>query len=403
MGALTISAKYMLVFEAEINGKVERSDIIGAIFSQTEGLLGRDMDLRELQATGRIGRIEVELQEHDGKTRARIYVPSNLDRFETSLIAALIETVERVGPYPATFRLVELRDLRSEKVQKILERAKQIVKQIEEEVLPDTKEILEKLKEEVARAEVIEYGEERLPAGPDVDKSDTIIVVEGRADVVNLVKHGYRNVIAISGISNGIPRTIQELSKTKTVIAFIDGDRGGEMVLDELIKHAHVDYVARAPPGREVESLTGKEIAKALRNKVPLEEYLQQRQRREVREAQVVEQQAPSREARQLGDVHIPDKLVKIVEELEGTLEAVILDDSMNEIRRVPVRDLVDALSEVEAAYALVMDGIVTQRVVDLSYPKGVRMIVAAKVGPTVKVPEDLRILDFASIRQKAQ
>jgi DNA primase len=276
MGALTIVAKYMIVAQMEVNGGVDKSDIIGALFSQTEGLLGKDMDLRELQMMGRVGRIEVDIVEKNGKTKVKIYIPSNLDRYETALIAALIESVERVGPYPASVKVLEIRDLREEKRKRIVDRARELVKLIEEEILPDTKEIIDKLKEDVAKAEVVEYGPEKLPAGPDVDKSDSIIIVEGRADVVNLVKHGYRNVIALEGISRGIPQTIIDLSKKKSVTVFIDGDKGGELVLKELMKVAHIDYVARAPPGKEVEQLTAKEIAKAIRNKMTLEEWLAQ-------------------------------------------------------------------------------------------------------------------------------
>ncbi len=62
MGALTIVAKYLIVANVEVQGTVEKYDIIGALFSQTEGLLGNELDLRELQMNGRIGRIEVETE-----------------------------------------------------------------------------------------------------------------------------------------------------------------------------------------------------------------------------------------------------------------------------------------------------------------------------------------------------
>ena len=407
MGALTIVAKYMIVAQIEVNGGVDKSDIIGALFSQTEGLLGKDMDLRELQMMGRIGRIEVDIQEKDGKTKAKIYIPSNLDRYETALVAALIESIERVGPYPATVKVLEIRDLREEKRKKIVERAKELIKMIEEEILPDTKEIIEKLKEDVAKAEVVEYGPEKLPAGPDVDKSDWIIVVEGRADVVNLVKHGYRNVIALEGISRGVPQTIIDLSKRKSITLFIDGDKGGEMVLKELMKVAHIDYVARAPPGKEVEQLTAKEIAKALRNKVTLEEWLaQQKAGAEKAEASAPPPQqptAPPAAPSQQPIAEVPQEIVKRLGDMQGTLEAELYDANWSLIKRIAVRELPDELANsTDSIYAILMDGIVTQRIVDLAAKKGVKIIITARVGPLTKVPEDLKIVTFEQLQKLA-
>jgi DNA primase len=397
MGALTIAAKYMIVAQIEVNGTVDKSDVIGAVFSQTEGLLGRDIDLRELQLTGRVGRIEVEITERDGKTQGRVYIPSNLDRYETALIAALVESVERVGPYPATVKVIEIKDLREEKRKRIIERAKELVKIIEEEVLPDTKEILERLKEDVAKAEVIEYGPEKLPAGPDVDKADTLIVVEGRADVINLVKHGYKNVIALEGISKGIPQTVVELSKKKTTVLFVDGDKGGEMVIRELLKVAHIDYIARAPPGREVEQLAAKEIAKALRNKIPAEEWLAQQRQQAQQQAEQAAAQA------QQPQLSLPFDASKKVEEMLGTLEAELYDASWSLIKRVPVRELPDFLASTEGAvYAIVMDGIVTQRVVDLAAKRGVKLIITARVGPLAKMPEDMKVVTFEQLAKKS-
>ncbi|ACB40248.1 DNA primase DnaG [Pyrobaculum neutrophilum] len=401
MGALTIVAKYMIVAQIEVNGSVDKSDIIGALFSQTEGLLGKDMDLRELQMMGRIGRIEVDIFEKNSKTKAKIYIPSNLDRYETALVAALIESIERVGPYLANIKVLEIKDLREEKRRRIIEKAKELVKMIEEEILPDTKEIIEKLKEDVAKAEIVEYGPEKLPAGPDVEKSDSVIIVEGRADVVNLVKHGYRNVIAIEGISRGIPQTVIDLSKKKSVTVFIDGDKGGELVLRELLKVAHIDYIARAPPGKEVEQLTAKEIAKALRNKVTLEEWLaQQKAAGEKTEApaQPTQQQPPPAEA----PIQFPFDMSKKVEEMLGTLEAEIYDANWGLVKKLPVRELPDFLTgEGDSFYAIVMDGIVTQRIVDLAAKKGVKVIVTARVGPLTKVPEDMKIITFEKLTQK--
>ncbi len=447
MGALTIAAKYMIIATFEIQGSVDKPDIIGAIFSQTEGLLGPDLDLRELQATGRVGRIEIEIEKKGERTSGKIYVPSNLGRYETALIAAALETVDRVGPYSAKIKIVEIKDLREEKRKRILDRAKELVLKIKHEVLPDSKELIAKLMETVSEAEIISYGPEGLPAGPDVDRADTIIIVEGRADVLNLLKHGYRNVIAVGGASGGIPKTIIELSRKKTTIAFVDGDRGGEMLLRELLKVADIDYVARAPPGKEVEELTAKEIAKCLRNKIPVEEYLAQLReevRREILAAQaakvqeaaveikpeakaevkletevkievkpeskpaVTEEVKPVAktleikpeirvEAKQIEKPElptaVPDHVIEEVRKLLGTLEAILYDNNWKEIKRIPVRDLIDVLQQLDGIYAIVLDGVCTQRLVDAAASKGVKIIITSRIGSVAKVPETMEIL----------
>ncbi|KUO91436.1 MAG: DNA primase [Caldivirga sp. JCHS_4] len=449
MGALTITAKYLIELNFEVQGTVDKPDIIGALFSQTEGLLGPDLDLRELQNTSRIGRIEVEVEHKGDKTVGKVYVPSNLNHYETALIAAMLETVDRVGPYNAKFQVDTIKDLRSEKRKLIIDRAKELIKLVERETIPDTKELMDKLLSEVKQSEIVSYGPEGLRAGRDVEASDTVIIVEGRADVINLVKHGYRNVIAIEGASGGIPKTVVELSRKKTTIAFTDGDRGGEMVLRELLKVADIDYVARAPPGKEVEQLTAKEIAKALRNKIPVEEYLNQlgkrdrqvieESRRQMEQAQAqatgaaqqpeqvqvtqtqqvqVTQQAQSievpaqqtqQQATQLPQQaqviqqppQLPSNVIDEVNKLVGTLEAIIYDKNWNALKRVPVRDLLDALQQISDAYAIVFDGVGTQRLVDAAVSKGVKVLVMTRIGNIAKVPSDMTIATFNDVVKK--
>ncbi|MGC9179492.1 MAG: DNA primase DnaG [Vulcanisaeta sp.] len=441
MGALTIVAKYLIVANVEVQGTVEKYDIIGALFSQTEGLLGNELDLRELQMNGRIGRIEVETEYKGDKTVGKVYIPSNLDRYETALVAAMIETVDKVGPYNAKVQVVEIKDLREEKRKRIFDRARELLKLVEHEALPDTKELITKFMEGIRETEVIEYGPEKLPAGSEVDKADTVIIVEGRADVLNLVKHGFKNVIGLGGSSGGVPKTVIELSKKKTTIAFVDGDRGGEMLLKELLKYADIDYIAKAPPGKEVEQLTAKEITKALRNKVPAEEYLaslekkerkmieearQAQTQQEIPQAQAIEvpiqeqpqqtekvqitpqpqqaqavtpvqattpQPAPQPQQASLELPQLPQNIIDEMKKLSGTLEAIIYDDHWTEVKRIPVRDLVDTLQQLPNAYAVVFDGVCTQRLVDVASSKGVKLLIMSRVGNITKVPTDMLIL----------
>ncbi len=266
------TTKYIIYAELIADGYVEKHDIIGAIFGQTEGLLSKDLDLRDLQKSGRVGRIDVELDNSNGKSYAKIILPSSLDRVETAILAATLETIDRVGPCVATVNVIKVEDIRIKKREYITQRAKELLKSLMENMY-DPYEITEEIKEYIRIGEIIEYGDEKLPAGPNIDSSDAIIVVEGRADVLNLLRCGIKNAIGVNGTS--IPKTIIELSKKKTTTIFTDGDRGGELILKEAIQLCDVDYIARAPHGREVEELSKKEIIKCLRLKIPIEQYIQ--------------------------------------------------------------------------------------------------------------------------------
>ena len=394
--------KYMVRAKVEVEGQVDKHDIVGAIFGQTEGLFGSEFDLRDLQEKGRIGRISVEVRQQGSKTVGEILIPSNLDRVETALVAAMLEFVDKVGPFNAKIRVFDIVDVRREKLRKIVERAKEILQTMIKEREVDVKEVLQEVEASAKVAELIAYGPERLPAGPEVDKSDTIIIVEGRADVINLLRYGYKNAIALEGARGEIPKTIIELSKSKKTIAFLDGDRAGDMILKELTRVAKIDLVARAPPGREVEELTGKEIAKALKNAVPLEVYIQQLKEVSEKAEEVVERvPATIPEAEAVSEIQLPEAVLKTIDSLRGTLESVIYDKSWNEVARVPVKDLVDRLigEDLAEAYAVVMDGVITQRLLDIASARGIKVIVGARVGAISRKPTDVVMLTYEDLK----
>ncbi|MDD3407919.1 MAG: DNA primase DnaG, partial [Methanomicrobium sp.] len=260
------TTKYQIHIEFEAEGVVEKSDVVGAIFGQTEGLLGEDLDLRDLQRTGRIGRIDVKTVSKKGDTKGEILIYSSIDKAETALLAASLETIDRVGPCSSKFHVKKIEDIRISKRKKIVERAKEILMLSFEESSIDTNDIIDEVREYSRIEKIIEIGEEKLPAGPNVEDSDAIIVVEGRADVINLLKYGIKNAVAVEGTN--VPKTIIDLCRTKTATAFLDGDRGGDLILSELLQVADIDFVAIGPRGRSVEDMSRKEIIKPLRNKV---------------------------------------------------------------------------------------------------------------------------------------
>ncbi|MBD3263362.1 DNA primase, partial [Candidatus Woesearchaeota archaeon] len=270
MGKISpVSIKYIVHANLRLTGVADKPDIIGAIFGQTEGLLGSDLELRELQKSGRIGRIDVKLETKGGKTSGEILLPSSMGKSETAIVGAALETIERVGPCNAKIKVNKIEDVRVSKRNFILDRAKGLLQNLVED-LPDSQEFTNQVTRTVRTLEITEYGKDRLPAGPMIDNSDEIIIVEGRADVLNLLRYGIRNVIGLNGTK--ISKTIINLIRKKVVTLFIDGDRGGKLIIRKLADLADLDFVARAPDGKEVEELTLKEIHKALRLKAAWEQ-----------------------------------------------------------------------------------------------------------------------------------
>jgi DNA primase len=403
--------KYTIHARFTIEGVVERHDVIGAIFGQTEGLFPKDFELRELQRTGKIGRIDIDLKSANDKTTGTLVVPSSLDRPETAVIAAAMETVDRVGPCDAKIAVEGIKDIRVDKLKRIQERAKELMRDWHVKESHDIEVMLDQVSQEGKRVEPVHYGRERLTATPDIGQRNDIIVVEGRADVINLLKAGISGSIAVEGVK--IPRTVRELAKKKEITAFLDGDRGGDLILKELMQVAKPKYVARAPRGSEVEELDPDQIKAALAARVPVEEaFAQERvERVEPAPAQAVEQ--PQRQERQgrgpprpqrpprQEPVQVPSiarEYAGLTEGLKGTLEAVLMGTDGAEKARFPVSELVEKLKSSEGIRAVIFDGIVTGRLIDAAVAKGVKAVVGDRIAEGARIPQGLEVRAFKDL-----
>lgn len=375
-GKFTPTTKYIIKAKFDVEGVVEKPDVIGAIFGQTEGLFGPDLDLRELQKSGRLGRIGIKLESKNDRTSGEITIPSSLDKTSTAIIAAAVESVDRIGPCNAKILLEPVHDERDQKREMIKSKAKQILQGWMVEATPSTDEVIQEISDSVRPGEISKFGSEELPAGPEVAITGSIIVVEGRADVINLLKCGIKNAIGINGTK--IPKTIIELSKNKEITAFLDGDRGGDLILKELTQVAEIDYVARAPSRKEVEDLTPKEIMRCLREKVQA-----------GNQQAAVRPMAPPQ----------PQFIVHAVNALRETLEAIIFDEKGAEINRIPVSELAEKLKGSKGAHAVVFDGIITQRLLDIAEENKISIVVGDRISNIAKKPVDLKILTFSDIR----
>jgi DNA primase len=410
MGKISpVSIKYNVIAKISLTSIADRPDVIGAIFGQTEGLLGSELELRELQKTGKIGRIEVNLKNQGGKSEGEIIIPSSMGKSETAIIAAAIETIDRVGPCNSRITVQDIQDVRVSKRDFILKRAEELLKNLVE-TLPDSTEFTNKVTQTVRSMEVSEYGKDKLPAGPMIDGSDEVIIVEGRADVVTLLKYGMRNCIALNG--KDATDTLTNLMRQKVVTLFVDGDRGGDLVIKKLSSLADIDFVTKAPDGKEVEELTLKEIQKALRAKQNWEEFTNENsssdgskstrptrsttsrtsttrsttrsstsRERPTRSRSYSRDSRDTRSSRSTGkDSFIEkhkDTLKELADDLIGTRGAYVLDDGLNILGKVPVKELEETLSDIsENVFAIIMDGSVDKGLAEVIDKKRVKFVI---------------------------
>ena len=381
----TFTIKYVVHARFEIEGVVEKPDVIGAVFGQTEGLFGPELDLRELQKTGRIGRIEIDLHSKNDRTTGSITIPTSLDRVSTALIAASVESINRVGPCSAKVTLEKIEDIREARRKIIIDRAKEILHRWNIESMPSVDEVYKEISDTMKVGKVEKYGPEDLPAGPGLDGAKEIIVVEGRADVINLMRCGIFNTVALEGAK--VPDSIKKITKERPAIALLDGDRGGDLILKELMQVTNVKFVGRAPRGKEIEECNCKEIAEAIENKLPIAEAGGKTAPPALPKKVV---QVPERVK-----VEVPDTITQAAKALVGTLEAVLLNDKLELIERLPVSQLAEKLAQVTGVDTVVFDGIITQRIVDIAADKNIKRIVASRISEAVKPVLNVELITF--------
>ena len=378
-----VSIKYMIYASFKSAGPLEKPDVIGAIFGQTEGLLGEDLEMRELQKEGKIGRIEVELETVDGKSVGEIRVPSALDKSETTLVAAALETIDKIGPTEAKIEISKIEDVRGSKRDYIMERAKKLMEGIGSG--DSFKEMSESLKEDSRVDRIQEYGDEKLPAG-NISGSE-VIVVEGRADVLNLLRNRINNVIGMDGTK--LPRAIAELGKEKELTLFIDGDRGGRLIAKNVISNADIKYVTSAPDGKEVEELTGKEILIALRRKVDVKEFLRRERITLDARPEVFEEVGGVggrvrgvEETKQEFEGDAKAKIRQIHERIKEERGVFLLDGNLDVIRKASLKEAAKSIRMTrQKIFAVIVEGTAASSVVSACDENGVKYLAATGFG----------------------
>ncbi|ERH08608.1 MAG: DNA primase [halophilic archaeon J07HX64] len=426
------SAKYIIHAEIQTSGVVERSDVVGAVFGQTEGLLGEELDLRTLQESEKVGRIDVDIDSADGKSFGTFTISSGMDRVETAVLAASFETIERVGPCYADCRVIEIEDVRAAKRRNVVDRATELLQAFEERAVTG-ETLVEEVRKQTRAAGITQYA--GLPAGPNVETSDAIIIVEGRADVRQLLGHGVKNVIAAEGTD--VPDAVTQLTRDRTTTAFLDGDRGGDLILEELTQVGSIDYVAFAADGKSVEDLEHAELRDALEKKIRYDQVTDGTTPREafapteggtVAPAESTEDgtvaPAESTDGGAVADSTTgstgsttgneepaadhttaetddgPDE--REPQTLRGHVEAVVgretgqvrlLDGDLSTLAETDAAGAFDAVVDSESSpHTVVLDGTITQRILDITAQRGVGQVVGAASGEFVKQPTSVRV-----------
>jgi 5S rRNA maturation endonuclease (ribonuclease M5) len=410
------AAKYVIRARMEVDGVIDKPDVVGAVFGQTEGLLGEDLDLRELQRTGRIGRIQIAIRSEKGKSTGEIVIPVSLNKTATAILAASLETVDRVGPCTAKVTLEKLEDIRGSKRRKVVSRAISILKGWEEDIAPGSDEITSAVTKGKKKP-ITKYGPDNLPAGPRLSGSKEIIIVEGRADVINLMKCGIENTVAVEGTH--IPKSIIDLTRKrgKRVTAFLDGDRGGDLILRELMQVAKVDRIARAPGGKEVEELTRREVQKALQAQIPADQALalvkdkkgaakkrseskKPRRKKPDRKKSHRDERPRSRQRRptKREPLAVDDAYVAKIDDIKESFKALLFDSKKQVAVECGVAELVKTMEAQDKIPAVVFDGVITQRIVDLAENKATDVIIGAAVADIDHKPKGMTIATFDDI-----
>ncbi len=371
--------KYHVKLSFDVDGLVEKADIIGAIFGQTEGLLGPEMNLNELQKVSKVGRIEVNATSTTNQTKGDALIPMSTDINTAALIAAAIESIDKVGPFQAHFKLEAIEDVRSAKKKEIVDRAKQIVQKWSTKTISEGEEMLKDVQEVTSSGKLTTFGKEKLACGSGVFDSPWIILVEGRADVINLLRAGFDNALAIEGAR--IDESIKSLCESKQkVVAFLDGDRAGGFILKELQSLVNIDVVHRAPEGVEVEELTPMQIADILKET-----------------AEEMKKVTAKPRLQDPKDEPIANVARKVFPELNETLEAVALDDGLNSVFKVPVSEVVSKLSPSSGIKYLVLDGIITQRLIDSAKQAGIECVIGHRMA-NLKSTDGMTLKTFTEL-----
>jgi DNA primase len=149
----------------------------------------------------------------------------------------------------------------------------------------------------------------------------------------------------------------------------LDGDRGGDLDLKKLLVVADIDYVSRAEKDKEVEELTKKQIFKALRERVPVDQLTSKGEVKPVEDDINVVVQTTV-------DDRTKNFLSSLLDDLIGTRAAYVVDKELQIVSKVPISEIGDIVGNYNNIFAIVFDGKINQSIIDVSKQHGIKFLV---------------------------
>jgi DNA primase len=396
--------KYEIRADIKVNGTVQRKDIIGAIMGQTEGLLGDELELRKLQRTARVGHVDVEMDTKNGKVHGTIIIPSSMDNVETAIIASSLETIDRIGPCNAIIKVLQISDIRATKRTAVVDRAKELLLTMVNSGEAASKTVIEEVRSVLTVGTATSF--HGLTCGPNVESSTSLIIVEGRNDVRNLLNCGVKNAISADGSGNIKQELIDLANGKESVTVAIDGDRGGEMLFMQLYDTMKVDHVAQAPVGQEWELLPQKTVTMCLQKKVEASKFKHQLDKKIAEDdskfggdkdwdKDMGDEFAPEEVKSAPADVQ---ELFDKVEEM-GKNKAIIRFADGSYSDEIGPSKLEAAMSESEEVEALILNGAVTEKVLSYVNQSKATTVVGTKEGKGYEAPDGVDVW-FAEVHR---
>ena len=386
--------KYQIRADIKVNGTVQRKDIIGAIMGQTEGLLGDELELRKLQKTARIGHVDVEMETKGGKVHGMIIIPSSLDNVETAIIASSLETIDRIGPCTAKIVVMEILDIRANKRNTVVDRAKELLLKMVNSGEAASKTVIEEVRSVLTVGTATSY--HGLTCGPNIESSSSLIVVEGRNDVRNLLNCGVKNAISADGAGEMKQELIDLANGKETVVLAIDGDRGGEMLFTQLMDMMKVDYVAQAPVGQEWELLPQKTVTKCLSMKIEASKFahkISKKQEKDDKKAGVEDKNWADDMDETYSQKEVPAEVHEFFDHLDDLDKNkalfVMVDGSISE--PIGPSKLAKAAEEADGAIAIVFNGPVSDRTLEIASSAAIETVVGTKAGKGYQERDDVK------------
>jgi DNA primase len=222
--------------------KPEINDVLGSIMSVPS--THPSCSISTLLNQKSIGRIKILEKSKDSVNTIKKFevdIPIKTQPVIWALLVADIEQLSFVGSTKSSFKFLRVKYEASQREVKVIERAREILaigKPKEESELNQYFSEFGYNPIEEKEVKVIQIDKEKgIYGSPNYKTSDRIILVEGVSDIRTIVRSGYEGVISINGYtikdSLGL---LNELIAGKKIIIFMDGDRGGLSLKEDLKK-----------------------------------------------------------------------------------------------------------------------------------------------------------------------